>query len=108
MIESMEARIAPAAVFTFTDVDGDRVTIKSSVGTKELLAAAVDLEQLGNGRAQLMELKLGAQFTGAKITILAATPAKLQGADGFVDVGRIDATGVDLKSVVVDGDLGSI
>ena len=32
-IEVIEARIAPAAVFTLTDVDGDRVTIATSKGT---------------------------------------------------------------------------
>jgi hypothetical protein len=32
-IEPLETRIAPAAVLTFTDVDGDIVTITSSKGT---------------------------------------------------------------------------
>src|SRR5262249_27596031 len=41
VIEPLEARIAPAAVFTFTDVDGDLVTVKTSKGTNDQLAALI-------------------------------------------------------------------
>jgi hypothetical protein len=41
MIEPLELRSAPAAVFTYTDVDGDAVTIKPSKGTNAELEAVV-------------------------------------------------------------------
>ena len=40
-IEPLEARIAPAGVFTYIDVDGDLVTIKTSKGTNTQLADIV-------------------------------------------------------------------
>ena len=106
VIELLEPRIAPAAVFTFTDVDGDAVKVTSSVGTKEMLTSAVKLVQ-GPAGSGLAELSLGSAFTGAKISITAKLGENSSG-DGSVHVGRINATGVDLKSVVVDGDLGAI
>jgi hypothetical protein len=38
-IEHLEARIAPAAILHYTDVDGDLVTIKCSKVTQAQLAA---------------------------------------------------------------------
>ena len=38
-IEPLEARIAPAAVFLYTDVDGDLITVKTSKGTSAQLEA---------------------------------------------------------------------
>ena len=38
-VELLESRIAPAAIYHFTDVDGDLVTIKTSKGTDAQLAA---------------------------------------------------------------------
>ena len=40
-IEWLEARIAPAAVFTYADVDGDLVTVKTSKGTNDDLKSIV-------------------------------------------------------------------
>ncbi len=48
----------------------------------------------------------GTEFAGATPTITAARSAA--GGDGLVNVGRINATGIDLLNVVVDGDLGRI
>jgi hypothetical protein len=42
IVEALESRIVPAAVFTFTDVDGDAVTVKTSKGTNADLSAATD------------------------------------------------------------------
>jgi hypothetical protein len=40
-VEPLETRIAPAAIFTFIDVDGDAVTVKTSKGTNADLAAVI-------------------------------------------------------------------
>ena len=48
-IEPLEARIAPAATFTFADVDGDFVTIKTSKGTDGELNAILTLAPEGLG-----------------------------------------------------------
>lgn len=41
IIEGLETRIAPAAIFTFTDADGDLVTVETSKGTNTELNAAI-------------------------------------------------------------------
>jgi hypothetical protein len=122
MIEILESRIAPAAVFYFTDLDGDHVKISSSAGTNTELANAVTLSnynvqqgKLAVGTPhQLETLTLGAAFAGASISITAtpsndlnpSSPAK--SGNGFVNVGEILAGSIDLKSVTVHGDLGQI
>ncbi len=105
--EILEARIAPAAVLTFTDTDGDLVTVSASKGTGTDLHAVVDpfLVPAGAGR-QLQQLALNtraATFQGATIVISAAGSG-----NGTVDIGYINATGLDLGSVTIDGDLGQI
>src|SRR5678816_3892338 len=99
-IEPLESRIAPASL-TFTDVDGDNVKITiSGVGSLTLgVNVIVTADQL-----QTLDLS-GAAFQGANVKIV-ATRAPLLGGDGFVNVGRINATGRDLGTVRVDGDLG--
>ncbi len=92
---------------TFTDVDGDLVTVKSSIGA----FAGDGSEFIGittgpNSAGQLQRLVLGAAFTGASITITAKPGAN--GGNGFVNIGFLDATGVDLGAVSIAGDLGRI
>ena len=95
---------------TFTDVDGDLVTVKVSKGA----LAAGDftlLHPLGAvaGGAQLVKLDVtgDANFLpGAAITITAKRGPL--GGDGHVNVGAIDATGIDLGAVSIPGDLGRI
>ena len=100
-IEILENRIAPSSI-TFVDVDGDAVTIKSSKGD---LTGKATFDNLGAGK-QLVQLDLAdSAFQGADIRITAAKSAH---GDGLVNVGYINATGRDLKSVTVDGDLGRI
>lgn len=111
-IEPLEARIAPAsAVSIFTDRDGDIVTIKvttpvgSSVDLKSALEAAQTFAFEGLG-LQLQELNLtNPIFEGASVSITAKRGAS---GDGFVAIGKINATGRQLGSVVVDGDLGQL
>ncbi len=90
---------------TFTDVDGDLVTVKTTKGT--LTPASFSGVKTGfAGGGQLQTLTLDAGFAGAAITIT-AKPTAL-GGNGFVNVGFIDATGVDLAAVTLAGDLGRI
>lgn len=100
--EPLEARIAPAAIVTYTDVDGDLVKITASTGPLDL----ADLTLAGGTSGQLQKLNLtAAGFDGAKITF---TVTKQPGGDGLAHVGFIDATGRDLDSVTVKGDLARI
>ena len=90
---------------TYRDVDGDTVTIKSSKGG--LTAGRLQFSDPNEiGGAQLQKLTLDAGFAGASITIT-AKPGPL-GGNGFVNIGFIDATGVDLAAVTLAGDLGRI
>ncbi len=113
-IELLEARIAPAAVFTFTDVDGDVVTISTSKGTNADLAAIIVHPAVGLGEElQRIDFSLNAVvFAGTNLTVTATRTAL--GGDGLVNVGYIDAgpdgggSALDLGLVVIRGDLGQI
>lgn len=102
IIELLENRIAPASVLKFTDVDGDKVKIISSVG--DLNAAGVaTFDMTGH---QLISLSLlDASFKGASIKTVVQKSAD---GDGLVNIGRIDALTNDLGKVVIKGDLGLI
>jgi hypothetical protein len=110
-LEPLESRLAPAFTWNFADVDGDAVTLSISKGTAP---TAMELSSPGgpfNG-FQIKRLTLGPDFHGAAIRIT-ATPQHANGdlildGNGRVDVGYINATGVDLGKVFVDGDLGAI
>lgn len=116
-IETLEARIAPAAVFVFTDVDGDTVTVKTSKGTNADLAAALTFSDPNPANPrQLQTINLSgppgpsSPFAGTDLSVTAKRSAL--GGDGRVNVGYIDATGndggnhVDLGKVTIAGDLG--
>ena len=101
-IESLEPRIAPAAVLSFTDVDGDLVTVKSSKGTLAQLDAAVARD----GSNFITAITLDPMnFDGASISVDAKRPANGIG-DGLVNVARLFANGVSLGTLTIDGDLG--
>jgi len=116
LIEVLETRIAPAAVFTFTDVDGDLVTLKTSKGTNADLAApgVVTLAASGVGmQLQKLDLSLNAGvFAGTNVTLAAKRGP--QGGDGRVNLGFLDAsttgggTALNLGKVTLAGDLGQI
>lgn len=90
---------------TFVDADGDLVTIKTTKGN--LTGANINLTPSGLG-AVLASLDLTSpRFAGANVTLTAKTPKGGTG-DGLVSVGKIDANGVDLGKIVIDGDLGEI
>src|SRR5262249_23871454 len=110
-------------------MDGDNVTIKLSKPLLTSIAVANNvlkfdtgnvLASSGNGiKQQLTQVllgQLGASANGIGLTIVASRDLVdggngINGGDGFVNVGQIDAatgTALDLGAVVVDGDLGSI
>jgi|GEM_PF-2410024 len=92
---------------TYLDLDGDLVTVKAS---KPVLETGDFVFRVGNdaiGGVQLEKLdlsSLGAAAGGLSLMIT----AKAQGGDGLVNVGFIKATGIDLGTVTVAGDLGRI
>ncbi|MEQ1862432.1 MAG: hypothetical protein ABMA13_21145 [Chthoniobacteraceae bacterium] len=100
----LDVAVAPGGKSaTFRDVDGDLVTVKTTKGAfdgSEFLG--IELGPIGAG--QLNTLTLDAAFTGANITITAKPTA--DGGNGFVNLGFLDATGVDLGAVRIAGDLG--
>ncbi len=92
---------------TFTDVDGDLVTVKSSKGG--LTAGMFHLAasgSVGGEQLQTLDLTTLGLFGGTDITISAKRSNA--GGDGFVNVGFISASGVDLGKVTLAGDLGRI
>lgn len=119
IVEELESRLAPATLVspklvTYRDTDGDRVAVRLS---KPLLTAAnVDtVFQFNQGQVngnnstgqQLQAIDLtGLAAGGVTLTIQATrTP---QGGNGRAAVGFINADGLDLFDVTVDGDLGRI
>ncbi len=92
---------------TFFDADGDLVTVKTSRG--KLGRDDFSFATKAGGGLQLRLLNLsddGQEFAKTNITIT-AVPKAGQG-NSFSEVGYINATGVDLGVVRVDGDLGQI
>lgn len=103
---TMPVQLLNARTATFTDSDGDLVTVKVSKGTLK----QEDFTVVASGKGgELLALHLGDpddQFTGAALSISAVASAL--GGDGFVNVGFIDSHFADLGKVAVDGDLGRI
>lgn len=90
----------------FSDNDDDLVTVKTSRGgfVPENFVFSSD------GTLQALDLKAPetlVSFSGAKISVFAKTPVT-GGGDGFVSVGALEAQGMNLKSVKIDGPLGQI
>lgn len=61
--------------------------------------------RLGGGTWQKLDLNQDALLSGAKVTV---TVKKVGGGNGKVDLGYLDARGIDLASVKLPGDLGQI
>ncbi len=92
---------------TYTELDGDLVTIKISKGT--FSPENFVFSGPADGVGTLFEINLGTNtpaFFGANIT-MTAKPSPM-GGDGFASLGRISAVGIDLGKVLIDGDLGRI
>ena len=97
-IEPLESRIAPASVLTYNDVDGDKVTITSTVGTLDGHATII------GGNLVLLNLS-NPSFDGASITF---SVKKAGTGDGLVAVGRIAGGANDFGKIIIKGDLGNI
>jgi hypothetical protein len=121
-LEQLERREVPATLIsatkmTYQDIDGDNVTVTLS---KPLLNAgnvndvftffAGSVNGDNTLKQQLRSIDLtgiGAPATGVGITTV-ATRSLVNGGDGFAALGQVDATGIDLGTVKIDGDLGRI
>ena len=111
-IEPLEPRIAPAAAVnvltnttaTYTDVDGDHVTIKVSAGDLHGAGIFAVISQGSGDQLQLVNFSAGG-FDGADLTF---SVTKAPGGDGLANVGKINSTNHDLGRVTVKGDLGAI
>jgi len=121
-VESLEGREVPATLvspttLTYQDVDGDNVTVKLSkpllsVGNANAIFTFNAGGVFGNNftKQQLWKIDLtplGGAAAGTVVTVT-ATRSLVTGGNGLANVGHIDATGIDLGAVVVDGDLGRI
>jgi hypothetical protein len=106
MIELLESRIAPAAIngntLTYTDTDGDAVTVVFSKGTISDSNFVFDTDG-PQQQLQVIDLKHSQTFSGGDITMSIA-----QVGDGKADIGFLDATGIDLNNVSIAGDLSRI
>jgi|GEM_PF-730347 len=92
---------------TYTDLDGDVVTVSISRGTLSQPMFSLRKEGPNNGAIlQTLDLTLDPETAGANVTITAKPSAF--GGDGQVNVGFIKATGLDLGVVKVSGDLARI
>jgi hypothetical protein len=118
-VYELERRDAPAILVspfqvTYQDVDGDNVSITFS---KPILAASNVADVFGSGFVtgtksqpqQLTQIDLAAIAapSGTAIT-LTAVRSLANGGDGLAALGHINATGIDLGPVVIDGDLGRV
>src|SRR5215213_3127288 len=112
-LEPLEGRLAPAVLVnpttvTYRDVDGDRVTVKVTVGTLDATNFLFNTPFADPGPQQLQSLILNAaEFQGAAVSV-SAVRDPVAGGDGFANVGRVAAAGVDLAALTVDGDLGQV
>jgi hypothetical protein len=134
-IEPLEGRIAPAALLdartiSFTDLDGDLVTVKFS---KDLFNPALTIAQnrldqiftftdgttaspfssTGPQQLQLLDLtkvpvNLDTFISNADGTSIIINAVTAGGGDGLTKVGAIEANNIVLGTVRVDGDLGQI
>jgi hypothetical protein len=108
-LEPLEARRTPAVTIvnattaTFTDIDGDRATVKVSGGTLTAGLFTTAAKGLGD-QLQTIDLS-GGGFDRAGLTV---TAARGPAGDGKVNVGFINSTNHDLGAVTVAGDLGRI
>ena len=92
-IEPLEPRIAPALVLTFLDVDGESATLTSTLGRLERGGRGDESRRRRHRRTTHAARSPRRIIPGATITTAVKRAA---GGDGFVHIGRIDATGRDL------------
>jgi len=112
LIELLEPRVAPAVIVnpttvTYTDLDGDPVMVQITKGTLTADDFVFDSDFASSGPQQLLRIDLAGDTTKAK-SDLTINIGPVPVGDGFANIGYIDATGIDLRDVIVMGDLGRI
>jgi len=129
-IEPLEGRISPATLvnaqmISFTDLDGDLVTVHfskailTSSNVSEIFkfsngTQASPFSDSGGQQLQLIDLNrvpvnldtFISRAEGLSVTVTAAKDGLL--GDDLTRVGAVKATGIALGSVTIDGDLGQI
>lgn len=114
MIERLEARIAPAALsasgklLTYTDGDGDlvHVTFTSPMAQGDFLFSSGSVDGDISIHQDLSMITLTGKPAGIGLT-LSASPQNGQG-DSHANIEYINATGLDLGKITIDGDLHRI
>jgi hypothetical protein len=121
-VDELGRRDAPATLVspymvTYQDPNGDNVVVNFSrpILTRANVGSvfAFDTGSVSGSNSTTQQLRsislagLGTAVAGTGITVTAMRTALHRG-DGFAAVGQIDATGIDLGLVKVDGDLGRI
>jgi len=112
-VEVLESRLAPARLVIpttvdYIDVDGDSVKV---IATEPVFTPAMfTFDNAFNtpGPQQLRTIDLSGIGTANNSLGLYFTVKRAQSGDGLANVGRINATGIDLGRVEVAGDLGDI
>jgi hypothetical protein len=92
---------------SFSDVDGDLVTIKVSKGALKVEDFTLFPSGIG-AQLALVDFEGKSEFTRTNLIITAKSAGANRHGGALVDVGFINATGINLGSVVVKGDLGQI
>lgn len=107
VIETLESRIAPAAVFTYTEGDGDKVTIKTTakISNADFEAFMGSIENTVFADGDLTSLYLEDPIF--RDTSLTVTVKKAGDGNGQASIGNIYSP-FDLKNVVIKGDLEAI
>jgi hypothetical protein len=116
-IEPLESRIAPAAVFHYTDLDGDLVSIAVSKAktASDISGICVFSTPIADNPRTLRLIDFSANaalFSGTNLTITVKHGPGIS--DGVANIGRIDAVGSDggtslvLGTLKIAGDLGQI
>ena len=111
------ATLVNTTTLTYQDTDGDNVTVSFSrpILTNATVANSVFTFDTGTvngsnaGKQQLRSINLASLPAAAGTTITTtAVRSATTGGDGFAALGQINATGRDISTVTIDGDLGRI
>lgn len=109
-IEALESRIAPAAIVTFTEVDGDHITVKTNLGSTAQLEEALGIT---SGSTAIDGFTVGFINTDALASAFAGTNLSIKasgGGNNLADLVKINAfdggsRGIDLGKVKVKGNI---
>lgn len=113
-----DLKIVNPTTATYSDQDGDLVTVKITGAAAGAALSKADFRfSTGQSGSQLKLLNFsddGQEWAKANISINAVTVTKTTNGvkttfgDSFATVGYLNATGVDLGNVIINGDLGQI